>query len=62
MTQRKAAPKFGVDDTVRFIGADTALTVRQIDQETLEYKVQLGDDAAEVLKQFAIERVQVYTP
>jgi hypothetical protein len=46
MARRKAAPKFGVDDTVRFIGTDTALTIRQIDQETLEYEVQWGDDAA----------------
>jgi hypothetical protein len=33
MTRRKAAPKFGVDDAVRFIGTDTALTIRPEEQE-----------------------------
>ena len=46
MTRRTAATKFGVDDTVRFIGTDTALTIRQFNREKLEYQVQRGDDAA----------------
>jgi hypothetical protein len=46
MTRRTAATKFGVDDTVRFIGTDIALTTRQFNRETLEYQVQRGDDAA----------------
>ena len=46
MTRRAAATKFGVDDTVRFIGTDTALTISQFNRETFEYQVQRGDDAA----------------
>jgi hypothetical protein len=46
MAQRMAPPQFGVDDTVRFIGTDTVLTIRQCNPATLEYRVQRGDDAA----------------
>ena len=43
------AAKFAVDDRVRLIGTDTIQTVRQYDAETLEYRVQRGDDEASVL-------------
>jgi hypothetical protein len=46
MTRRKAAPKFGVDDTVRFIGTDNPITVREYNPEKLEYRVKRGDDIA----------------
>jgi hypothetical protein len=48
MTQGMASPKFGVDETVRFIGTDTALTIRQYNSETIEYQVQWGDDAESI--------------
>ena len=38
--------KFGMDDNVRFIGTDTIQTVCQYNEDTLEYRVQQGDDAA----------------
>ena len=41
-----AVVKFGVGDVVRFIGTDTLLTVREYNPETLEYRVQRGDDRA----------------
>jgi hypothetical protein len=41
-----AAAKFAVDDRVRLIGTDTFQTVRQYNAETLEYKVQRGDEEA----------------
>ena len=44
-----AAAKFAVDDRVRFIGTDTAQTVRQYNAETLEYQVQSGHDEASVV-------------
>jgi hypothetical protein len=41
-----AEAKFGMDDNVRFIGTDTIQTVCQYNEDTLEYRVQQGDDAA----------------
>jgi hypothetical protein len=41
-----AVVKFGVGDSVRFIGTDNPVTVRQYNPETLEYRVQRGDDRA----------------
>jgi len=41
-----AAVKSGVGDTVRFIGADTAYVVKEYNPETLEYRVQRGDESA----------------
>ena len=38
--------KFGVGDSVRFIGTDSSLTVRQYNPQTLEYRVQRRDDRA----------------
>jgi hypothetical protein len=42
--RRMTMVKFGVGDVVRFIGTDRALTVTQYNPETLEYRVQRGDD------------------
>jgi hypothetical protein len=39
-----AIAKFRVGDSVRFIGANRALTVTQYDPGTHEYRVQRGDD------------------
>jgi hypothetical protein len=36
--------KFRAGDSVRFIGTDQALTVTQYNPETLEYRVQRGED------------------
>jgi hypothetical protein len=44
-----AAPEFVVDDRVRFIGTDTAHTVRQYNAETLEYQIQSGNDTARII-------------
>ena len=41
-----AAVKFGVGDTVRFIGTGTPYVVREYNPETLEYRVQCGDESA----------------
>lgn len=38
--------KFGVGDSVRFIGTDTLFTIMQYNAETLEYQVQHGPDLA----------------
>jgi hypothetical protein len=38
--------KFGVGDSVRFIGTDNPVTVRQYNPETLAYRVQRGDNGA----------------
>ena len=40
-----AEAKFGIGDHVRFIGTDTAQTVRQFNEDTSEFLVQNGDDA-----------------
>jgi hypothetical protein len=40
-----AEAKFRTDDRVRLIGTDTIQTVRQYDEDTLEYQVQQDDDA-----------------
>jgi hypothetical protein len=48
MTETTAA-KFAVDDNVRFIGTDRIHTVRQYNAETLEYRVQCGNDAASLI-------------
>jgi hypothetical protein len=39
-----AVAKFRAGDSVRFIGTDRVLTVTQYNPETLEYRVQRGDD------------------
>jgi hypothetical protein len=39
-----AIAKFRAGDSVRFIGTDRTLTVTQYNPETLEYRVQRGDD------------------
>ena len=49
MTERMTPAKFGVDETVRFIGTDTIQTVRQYNAETLEYQVQRGNEEASVV-------------
>jgi hypothetical protein len=38
--------KFGVGDTVRFIGTYTPYVVREYNPKTLEYRVQCGDERA----------------
>jgi hypothetical protein len=38
--------KFGVGNSVRFIGTSTAYLVREYDPETLEYRVQCRDKHA----------------
>jgi hypothetical protein len=48
-----AVLKFAVGDTVRFIGADTPLTVRQYNPKTREYRLQDGDDLTS--SQWALE-------
>jgi hypothetical protein len=40
------AAKFGVGDTVRFIGTDTLLTVTRYRKATDEYRLQGRDDLA----------------
>jgi hypothetical protein len=50
MTEKIAAAKFGVNDTVRFIGTDTIFTVRlhhYVDEWYL-YQVQRSDDVATI--------------
>jgi len=42
--RRMTMVKFGAGYVVRFIGTDRALTVTQYNPETLEYRVQCGDD------------------
>jgi hypothetical protein len=44
-----AEAKFGMGDHVRFIGTDTIRTVWQYNEDTLEYQVQLGDDAVDTV-------------
>ena len=48
MTEKIAAAKFGVDDTVRFVGTDTIFTVKQhhYESESHEYQIQRDDDVA----------------
>jgi hypothetical protein len=41
-----AAVKFGMGDTVRFVGTETPLTVKQYHKTTREYRLQCGDDFA----------------
>jgi hypothetical protein len=41
-----ATVKFGVGNSVRFIGADRALTVVQFDPASQQYLVQRGEDLA----------------
>jgi hypothetical protein len=41
-----AAVKFGMGDTVRFIGTETPLTVKRYHKTTHEYRLQCGDDFA----------------
>jgi hypothetical protein len=41
-----ATVKFGVGNSVRFIGADRALTVREYDPVSQQYLLQRGDDLA----------------
>ena len=41
-----AIVKFGVGDTVRFIGTDTPYVVKEYNSKTLEYRVQAGDEPA----------------
>jgi hypothetical protein len=38
--------KFGVGDAVRFVGTDTPCVVREYNADTLEYRVQCGDEFA----------------
>jgi hypothetical protein len=38
--------KFELGDAVRFIGTSTAYTVNAYNPESLEYRVQCGDDSA----------------
>jgi hypothetical protein len=38
--------KFGMGDTVRFIGTATPYVVRAYSSETLEHRVQRGDELA----------------
>jgi hypothetical protein len=38
--------KFGMGDTVRFIGTRRAYVVREYNPKTLEYPVQCGDERA----------------
>jgi hypothetical protein len=38
--------KFGVGDTVRFIGTSTSYTVNEYNPDTLEFRVQRGDEPA----------------
>jgi hypothetical protein len=40
------ATKFGVGDTVRFVGTDQHLAVREYNPQTLEYQIRRGDDPA----------------
>ena len=40
MTKSSAAAKFGINDIVRFIGTDIALTVTEYNEETRLYQVQ----------------------
>jgi hypothetical protein len=42
----RAPAKFGVGDAVQFIGTDTPYTVKEYNPETLEYRVQCGDEPA----------------
>ncbi len=44
-----AADKFGRNDTVRLIGTDAHLTVKQYNERTYEYQVQRGNDAASMV-------------
>jgi hypothetical protein len=54
-----AAAKFGVGDTVRFIGTDTLLTVKQYREATQEYRLQLDDLASsEWVSQIYLELVE----
>ena len=50
MTEKIAAAKFGVDETVRFIGTDRIFTVKQhhYESESHEYQVQRGGDVATI--------------
>jgi hypothetical protein len=50
VTEKITAAKFGVDDTVRFIGTDTIFTVKlhHHEYESNEYQVQRGDDVASI--------------
>jgi hypothetical protein len=41
-----AVAKFGVGDTVQFIGTYTPYIVREYNPESLEYRVQCGDARA----------------
>jgi hypothetical protein len=41
-----AAARFEVNDTVRLIGTEVLLTVRQYNRRTHEYQVQRGNDSA----------------
>jgi hypothetical protein len=51
--------KFGVGDTVRFIGTDTLLTVREYDSKTLEYQVQRdNDETLECVSEIYLELVK----
>jgi hypothetical protein len=53
------AAKFGVGDTVRFIGTDTLLTVKQYREATQEYRLQLDDLASsEWVSQIYLELVE----
>jgi hypothetical protein len=38
--------KFGLGDAVRFIGTSTTYTVTEYNAESLEYRVQCGDESA----------------
>jgi hypothetical protein len=46
-------PRFGVGDAVRFIGTDVPYVVTEYDPESIEYRVQCGDDS--VSSQWASE-------
>jgi hypothetical protein len=56
--------KFEVGDAVRFIGTSTAYTITQYNAESLEYRVQCGDDS--VSSQWVLgvylEPVQIANP
>ena len=49
MMTETTAPKFAVDDKVRFIGTDRIHTVRQYNAEILEYQIQCSNEAASLI-------------
>jgi hypothetical protein len=59
-----AAAKFGVGDTVRFIGTDRLLTVTGYREATQEYRLQHRDDLAssQWVSEIYLELVELALP